>query len=104
MPTQPQITALTKRQFFFHGLHLLLLVIATVWPTWGPPQFRYTGSNPDRPVWNFGYPVSAFIFDEEVLPAWHMGPLTRTWLIVMPIWVVGVLSANIVWNQLRVAK
>jgi ABC-type cobalt transport system substrate-binding protein len=32
-------------------------------PSDGPPQFRYAGSDPSEPVWNFGWPLATVMWD-----------------------------------------
>ncbi len=56
-------------------LFLLLLltgvfIVIDFWPTYGAPFFRYTGSNPDEKVWNLGFPIAWFIYDDNTLPHW----------------------------------
>lgn len=37
-------------------------------PHKGRPYFRYTGSNPDRPVWHLGWPMPMAIYDDQAGP------------------------------------
>lgn len=61
---------------FMHRAGTILLaiicLIVDVFPTYGSPHFRYTGSDPDRLVWNFGWPLAFFIYDDEW--GWQVGP------------------------------
>ena len=41
----------------------LICAILDFLPHHGPPEFRYTGSDPARPVWNLGWPLAQFIYD-----------------------------------------
>jgi hypothetical protein len=41
-------------------------------PHFGPPNFRYNGSDPGKYVWNFGMPFSLSIYDPQ--SGWHDGP------------------------------
>ena len=50
----------------------LILVTVAVRPRWGPPAFRYHGSDPTRPVWNLGWPVAYAIYDATT--GFHVGP------------------------------
>jgi hypothetical protein len=50
-----------------------LLLIVNVLPSRSPPGFRYTGSDPSRSVWNFGWPLATFIVDEK--NGFHFSPL-----------------------------
>ena len=58
------------------GQLFLLLILSSVfivvdfWPTYGAPFFRYTGSNPDEQVWNLGFPIAWFIYDDNTPPHW----------------------------------
>ncbi|MFO1485095.1 MAG: hypothetical protein U1F71_17175 [Verrucomicrobiaceae bacterium] len=62
------------------GQLILLLFLTAVfividfWPTYGTPFFRYTGSNPDESVWNLGFPIAWFIYDDNTPPNWFMSP------------------------------
>ena len=41
----------------------IALVIVTWFPLKRPPNFRYTGSDPSRDVWNIGLPLAHFTYD-----------------------------------------
>ena len=41
-------------------------------PRFGPPEFRYTGSEPTFPVWNLGWPLALAIYD--VRSSLHVSP------------------------------
>lgn len=41
-------------------------------PRYGPPEFRYTGSDPTTMVWNLGWPLALAIYDPR--SGLHMGP------------------------------
>jgi hypothetical protein len=45
-------------------------------PRHGPPDFRYTGSDPERIVWNIGWPCAWAIYDPQ--SGVQIGP----WLII----------------------
>ena len=57
-----------------HAAFLILVIfifgIIDFFPTYGPPFFRYTGSDPKHFVWNFGWPLAWFIYDETNPPHW----------------------------------
>lgn len=36
------------------------------YPKYGPPYFRYTGSDPSRQVWNLGLLGPSFIYDPAI--------------------------------------
>lgn len=54
------------------AVFVILCVLHNVFPRFGPPQFRYTGSDPERSVWNFGWPLANAIHDPQ--SGFHMGP------------------------------
>ena len=64
---------------------MLLLLVAAVWPRYGAPDFRYTGSDPSRHVWNVGWPVAVVIHDPDA--GLHVGPLA---LVVGAVLAMGV--------------
>ena len=41
-------------------------------PRFGPPEFRYTGSDPIVPVWDLGWPLALTIYDAR--SGLHVGP------------------------------
>ena len=49
-----------------------LFIVIDFWPTHVTPFFRYTGSNPDESVWNLGFPIAWFIYDDNTPPNWFM--------------------------------
>lgn len=51
-------------RFAFFGMGLLLVVMC-LFPRHGPPDFRYTGSDPAIDVWNFGWPTATMIWDSR---------------------------------------
>lgn len=70
------------------GLCLLTLFI----PNYGHPNFRYNGSDPNHDVWNFGFPLSSFIYDDrfgliqsQLLPLILMGQAAFFIIVVAPI-------------------
>ena len=63
-----------SRSRIFWLVVLIFLVIDFV-PYPGSPNFRYTGSDPERTVLNFGFPVASMIYDCEVEPAFILGPV-----------------------------
>jgi len=48
-------------EILFLGIAFFLFLL----PTYGSPYFSYTGSDPDHYVWNFGWPISSIIYDNE---------------------------------------
>jgi len=49
-------------------------------PRHGPPDFRYTGSDPAHEVWNLGWPVALAIYDSQ--SGLHLGPFVY---VVVPV-------------------
>ncbi len=43
--------------------YIAACLVLDLFPQYGPPHFRYTGSDPDVPVWNLGWPLAEFIYD-----------------------------------------
>lgn len=69
---------LTKWQRLLVFGVLIFMLAFLIGPNYGPPNFRYTGSDPENHVWNFGWPVSTFILDSNsssnviVYPFWFL--------------------------------
>jgi hypothetical protein len=47
-------------------VYIAVCLILDFVPHFGPPAFRYNGSDPLRYVWNFGWPLALFIYDPEL--------------------------------------
>ncbi|MCX5688530.1 MAG: hypothetical protein NTV94_01835 [Planctomycetota bacterium] len=74
------------------AVFVVLCLLHNVLPWFGPPQFRYTGSDPERSVWNFGWPLATAIHDAQF--GFHFAPWGPLLLFIE----VGVFSAvMIVW-------
>ncbi len=67
-------------------LHLGISAILAFFPRFGPPDFRYTGSDPSHAVWNLGWPLASMIHDPR--SGLHISPLG---LVVLPILVLALL-------------
>jgi hypothetical protein len=52
--------------------YVLACLLLDVLPRFGPPEFRYTGSDPTVPVWNLGWPLALTIYDAR--SGLHVGP------------------------------
>ena len=52
--------------------YVALCLVVDLFPYFGPPAFRYTGSDPAVFVWNFGWPFTTFIYDSR--SGVHVGP------------------------------
>jgi hypothetical protein len=49
--------------------------ILCCWPSFGRPEFRYTGCDPNRDVWQFGWPLATLIVDPNAASLINIGPL-----------------------------
>jgi hypothetical protein len=54
------------------SLYFLACMVMDLLPRQGPPDFRYTGSDPAFAVWNLGWPSAQFIYDART--GLHTGP------------------------------
>ncbi len=45
------------------AVYIVICLIVDFYPTYGPPHFRYTGSDPSIEVWNLGWPIATMIYD-----------------------------------------
>ncbi|HEY1052430.1 MAG TPA: hypothetical protein VGE39_21820 [Prosthecobacter sp.] len=64
----------SKPLALFLALLLLIFAVIDFFPTYGPPFFRYTGSDPNHHVWNFGLPFAWTIYDKDTAPFWITSP------------------------------
>jgi hypothetical protein len=62
-PPRPWLTA---------TLYVTALLVVTLFPTFGPPHFRYNGADPSVPVWNIGL-IAIAIYDAR--SGLHLGPM-----------------------------
>lgn len=84
--------ATSVRLKWIGAVFAVLCLLHNVFPWFGPPQFRYTGSDPERSVWNFGWPLATAIHDAQF--GFHFAPGGPLLLFIE----VGVFSAvMIVW-------
>lgn len=60
----------SKTHLFIIALLLLVFGVIDLLPSYGPPFFRYTGSDPKHLVWHFGWPIPWVIYDEINPPCW----------------------------------
>lgn len=51
---------------------LIAFAVVDLFPRHGPPDFRYTGSDPSYHVWNLGWPLALTIYDSR--SGIHIGP------------------------------
>ncbi|WP_294223555.1 hypothetical protein, partial [Prosthecobacter sp.] len=52
------------------ALFILAVLVFDFLPSFGPPFFRYTGSDPKHLVWNLGWPIPWIIYDSVNPPHW----------------------------------
>jgi hypothetical protein len=43
--------------------YIVSCIVTDLFPTYGPPFFRYTGADPSFHVWNLGWPLALAIYD-----------------------------------------
>lgn len=63
------MTSLRKRRLIWWTVVILFTVgclLFDFYPDYGPPAFRYSGSDPNRFVWNLGCPSVWFIYDPTI--------------------------------------
>ena len=70
-------------RFVLTRIQTICLIVATAvagytsfTPYYGRPFFRYTGSDLEHHVWNFGCPFPVFIYDSATAPYWFYNPVT----------------------------
>lgn len=88
----------TRSLIYFIAAVLGAWFLALAVPNYGPPNFRYDGSDPDRYVWNFGFPFATAIYDKQ--SGWHPGPFSLV-LIPMEAVCVMVIIAIACWLRAR---
>ncbi len=78
------------------GVLLVAALLIDFFPTFGPPQFRYTGSDPNTHVWNLGWPLATTVYDQR----WglHASPFAY---VLFPIEVVVLVPAGIAVRMCR---
>lgn len=77
--------------------YIIVCLLIDLYPRFGPPYFRYTGSDPSRHVWNLGWPMPTTIVDSGI----HVGPVALP-LVMMEIVVIGITTAvSLMLRQLR---
>ncbi len=78
--------------YFLAGLILIFSVI-DFFPRHGRPFFKYQGSDPRHYVWNVGFPISWYIYDEKTPPHWFaLLPAVSRGLV----WMQGVILLTVV--------
>ena len=83
--------ALMKRKLLFWlFIYILFCLLIDLFPNFGLPNFRYTGSNPTVHVWNFGWPLASFLYDPE--SGLHVSPV-GVLVVIAQLFVLAVLTA-----------
>jgi len=62
---------------------VIACAVIDLFPRYGPPDFRYTGSDPAHEIWNLGWPVALAIYDSQ--SGIHFGPFLYA---IVPVQVV----------------
>ncbi len=87
--------------------YVFACLVFDLFPRFGPPNFRYTGSDSTVPVWNLGWPHALAIYDARsglhispsvyfVPPAQLLGLVTAMALVTVLRWVAGI--AGLSWR------
>jgi hypothetical protein len=85
------------------GLYFVACLAMDLLPRHGPPDFRYTGSDPAVAVWNLGWPLAEFIYDPRT--GLHIGPTAVPLLVLQVVVLVfGVAVALFVGLHRRRSK
>lgn len=61
-----------KNAAFCLAAYFALCLFVNLFPAYGPPNFRYTGSDPSVHVWNLGWPLATAIYDPR--SGFHYAP------------------------------
>lgn len=73
-------------------LYMGFCLLLGFFPHYGPPHFRYTGSDPANEVWNIGWPLATMIWDDQC--GLEIGPFAY---IVLPLLIgIGMTGAAVV--------
>ena len=76
----------------------MFLVIA-LFPHFGAPHFRYTGSDPNHDVWNLGVPIATCIYDSATTPNFFIGPLAYLYAIAAVFGFMTLYAVMVAWNN-----
>ncbi len=91
-PTQLQVISLASVG--------ILLLVFSLFPTFGAPHFRYTGSDPSHHVWNLGWPLATCMFDPQSPPYFFVGPLAIPYAIAATVAFSIAYMLLFLWNNL----
>ncbi len=71
-------------------------------PSFGPPHFRYTGSDPATHVWNLGWPLVTAIYDRR--SGLHVGPVGEVLFAIQTIGFAALTAVAIAASRSRRAQ
>lgn len=71
-------------------------------PSFGPPHFRYTGSDPATQVWNLGWPLVTAIYDKR--SGLHVGPVGGVLFAIQAIGLAALTAVVIAASRTRRAQ
>lgn len=73
-------------------IYIVVCMLINLFPNYGAPNFRYSGSDPAVNVWNFGWPFASLIYDFR--SGFHVGPGVVLIVLAQSL-ILGVLGAII---------
>jgi hypothetical protein len=87
--------------FAASGMYVICCLVLDFWPRFGPPDFRYTGSDPAIAVWNLGWPLAEFIYDPR--SGLHEGPTAFPLIAIEAVIAAVVMCASVtfIWRRRR---
>ncbi len=81
---------LRSKRFYYLGILILIFAVIDFFPWHWHPFFKYPGSDPRHYVWNIGFPISWFIYDDKapphlftLLPAISLGLIKAQGVIIL---------------------
>lgn len=90
---------LSRRQRIVFLCAAIAILIVAVFPTFGAPQFRYNGCDPEHHVWNLGWPVATCIYDAVNSPHFFVGPFAYVYALASMSGFAVFYAAAIAWNN-----
>lgn len=91
--------SLTRTQSLILLATIVVFLAVGFLPTFGPPRFRYTGSDPVHHVWNLGWPVATCIVDADTAPYFFIGPFAYLWLVALVGSLLTLTVSMVGWNH-----
>src|SRR5438105_10669701 len=96
-PRSPSTSARLIRWRLLVAGYIIACGLVDGLPSYGPPFFRYTGSDPSLRVWNLGWPLALGIFDP--MSGLHLGPFLYVILPVQAMVAVFIGIVIALWNR-----